>query len=258
MSILPKIDPEFKSLIPPLTADEREQLEQNILQSRKCLDAIILWEGIIIDGHNRYAICAKHGIEFEIINLPLPSREAAKLWILENQLSRRNLTDATRIELALLKVDLIREKAKKKQSRAGGDKKSPKNEGSLSAKMTKPEKEPMHVRKAIADEVGISERTFQNYMQVKEHGGPELLAQVQSGELKIGTAHKLLTKEILKQLTRADKMYKHIAEAMSPQTALQNGTDINDPSYKDNMLVAQTKLVQLYEDLLELIRKLKN
>ena len=45
MFALPRVDPEFKSLIPPLAADEREQLEQNILQARKCHDAIILWEG---------------------------------------------------------------------------------------------------------------------------------------------------------------------------------------------------------------------
>ena len=65
MSILPNIDPEFKGLIPPLQADEREQLEQNILQACKCHDAIVLWDGKIIDGHNRYEICVKHGIEFE-------------------------------------------------------------------------------------------------------------------------------------------------------------------------------------------------
>ena len=101
MFALPQIDPELKSLIPPLSIEERIQLEQNILQARKCRDAIVLWQGIIIDGHNRYEICVKHGIEFEIIELPLPSREAAMVWILDNQLGRRNLHAAAKIELAL-------------------------------------------------------------------------------------------------------------------------------------------------------------
>ena len=84
MSILPTIDPEFKGLIPPLAPDERTQLEQNIAESRRCYDPIILWEGLIVDGHNRFEICMKHGIEFQLEDLQLESRGEAKVWILEN------------------------------------------------------------------------------------------------------------------------------------------------------------------------------
>jgi len=190
--------------------DEREQLEENIISSRKCYDPIILWEGIIIDGHNRYEICMEHGIEFQIVEMPLGSREEAIVWILENQLHRRNLTDVARIEIALLKAEMLREKAQRNQSRAGGDKKS---EGSLLPLGPKPEIESVHVQEAIAAEAGVSKGKLCNYMQIKEHGSPELLEQVQSGALKVGTAHRLLTKEILKQLSVADKMLQFIKDA---------------------------------------------
>ena len=130
----PTIDREFKALMPPLTDEEYAQLEQNIVSSRKCRDAIVLWNGIIIDGVNRYCICVTHGIEFKVEEMSFDSREDAKVWIIENQLGRRNLCDAARIELALCKAELLREQAKQNQSLAGGDKK---RDGSLFTKMTK-------------------------------------------------------------------------------------------------------------------------
>jgi hypothetical protein len=96
-----RIDPEFKALIPPLSQEEKEQLEKNIL-AEGCRDALVVWRGvpglngetadILLDGHNRLDICQKHGITFKTIGVDLPSREAASDWIDKNQLGRRNLT----------------------------------------------------------------------------------------------------------------------------------------------------------------------
>ena len=56
-----KILPEFKNLIRPLKKKEYLQLEANIL-SDGCRDPIVVWKRYIIDGHNRYEICMRHGI----------------------------------------------------------------------------------------------------------------------------------------------------------------------------------------------------
>jgi len=214
MSVLPIIDPEFRGIVPPLSPDEREQLEQNIVSDRKCHDPIVLWEGLIIDGHSRFEICVKHSIEFQIEEMQLESRDAAKAWIIENQLCRRNLTDAARIELALLKAEMLREKAKRNQSLAGGDKNC---EGALLSVASKPALETVHVQKTIAAEAGVGEEKLYNYMQIKEHGSPKLLEHVQRGEMKIGTAYRLLSKEIFKQLSLASKMIRFINDAMPPE-----------------------------------------
>jgi len=256
MFIIPQVDPEFKSLIPPLSQEEREQLEQNILQAGKCHDAIILWGGIIIDGHNRYEICVKHGIEFEVVDLPLTSREEAKVWILDNQLGRRNLSAAAKIELALVKAETLREKARAKQSDAGKARK--KGGEKLFPKLTKPEIESIYVHEAITGGAGVSRGTLYSYLQIKEHGSPELLAKVQSGEMKIGTAHKLLTKEILKQLKRVDEMYKFIEAAISEEIARRNGVDVSTPAFKENKQAIQARLAQLTVTLEELMAKLKD
>jgi len=62
------IDEEFKGLCPPLSTKERDQLENNII-AEGCREPIILWQGIIIDGHNRYEICTRNKIKFKTINL---------------------------------------------------------------------------------------------------------------------------------------------------------------------------------------------
>ena len=88
-----KIDPEFQNQIPPLTDDEYKQLEENILKEGKLISPLIVWNNILVDGHNRYAILQKHPeIYFSTMPLPFESREEVLAWICKNQLGRRNLT----------------------------------------------------------------------------------------------------------------------------------------------------------------------
>ena len=87
----PIINPKFQALIPPLTPEEYRQLEANIIQ-QGCRDALILWRGILVDGHNRFAICAKHNIYYQTKTIDLPDEEAVEDWMDANQLGRRNLT----------------------------------------------------------------------------------------------------------------------------------------------------------------------
>ena len=156
-----RINKEFAALIPPLAQDEYNQLEQNILVNG-CRDPIALWQGKIVDGHNRYRICTKHGIKFETVKLRFPCKDAAKIWILENQLGRRNLTDAMRIELAARKIEYMGLQE--------------------------------YINLNIARAAKLSKRTVQRYMRIKNNGDEELLAKVMAGEYKIGKAHRQIGK----------------------------------------------------------------
>lgn len=88
------IDPEFKALMPPLDAEVRRQLEQNILIDRGVRNRLVVWAGhnILLDGHNRYQIAQDHNLPFQIEAIELKDREAVKDWIISHQLGRRNLT----------------------------------------------------------------------------------------------------------------------------------------------------------------------
>lgn len=90
-----KSDKAFQKLIAPLSTDEYKQLEENLL-SEGCRDPICVWSDIIVDGHNRYEICLRHNIPFQIKQIDLESRHAAIAWICANQIGRRNITEETR------------------------------------------------------------------------------------------------------------------------------------------------------------------
>ena len=88
-----RIDPEFASRIPPLTDDEFKQLEDNILADGVVINPIIVWNGVIVDGHNRFRILERHpNIQYTIHEKLFDDRFSALAWICKNQLGRRNLT----------------------------------------------------------------------------------------------------------------------------------------------------------------------
>lgn len=89
------IDPEFKNWIMPLRDDEFKGLEENILLYG-CTSPLDVWKGILIDGHNRYKICQKHGVIFQVHQMEFASREDAKNYMIRNQLARRNVTPEQR------------------------------------------------------------------------------------------------------------------------------------------------------------------
>ena len=75
-----KTDKGFKNLIPPLHRQEYLQLEQNLIEDG-CIDPIITWNGIIIDGHNRYEICHRQNIPFRVVSMEFECREEVVAWI---------------------------------------------------------------------------------------------------------------------------------------------------------------------------------
>ncbi len=87
------IDPEFRDKIPPLTEDEFSLLEENILSDGAVFSPLIVWEGTILDGHNRYEIIQKHPeLTYAVHSMSFANRFEALSWICKNQLGRRNLT----------------------------------------------------------------------------------------------------------------------------------------------------------------------
>ena len=103
-------------MIPQLGFEERNLLEKNIVKEG-CRDPIVLWDKQILDGHNRYAICTKHGLEYKTANVEIANRNEAINWIIDNQLGKRNLP-------ARVKTYLIGKRYTNEKKAHGGDKKS--------------------------------------------------------------------------------------------------------------------------------------
>ncbi len=88
-------DEEFRRLIPPLTPDEYSKLEEDIL-THGCLSPLIVWNDILLDGHNRFEICTAHKIPFQVKSIIFESRDMAISWICTHQIGRRNLSEENR------------------------------------------------------------------------------------------------------------------------------------------------------------------
>jgi hypothetical protein len=176
------IDPEFEQLLQQLPEEEYRGLEEDI-EKRGCLNPIITWKGIIVDGHNRYQICSKLGIEFTIKETHFEDHDEAKLWIIGHQLKRRNLNDFQRGELALRMKSIIAHKAKENQ-RAGG--------GSVHMKSDKP----VNTLDELADIAGISRDSLFKIEKIADKASKEDLERLRCSEVTINSAYsKLKPKE---------------------------------------------------------------
>src|SRR6218665_4162955 len=97
--------------------EEHEALERRILDEG-CRDALVLWGEVLVDGHNRYGICQKHGLPFQTVqNTRFKSMEDVHLWMIDQHLGRRSVSDFQRGVLALRKKEILA--AKRAQILAG-------------------------------------------------------------------------------------------------------------------------------------------
>ena len=181
-----KIDPEFESRIPPLTSDEFQQLEANILADGIVINPIIIWNGVIVDGHNRYHIIECHPeIQFTTYEKQFDDRFAVIAWICKNQLGRRNLTPDQ-------KRYLVGKQFEAEKATQGGARSMIQNEnGRFTAKcqIGTLRSEP-DTAKRIAKENGIGRRsvyraeTYAKAVDMADEVDPGIRSELLSGKLK--------------------------------------------------------------------------
>ena len=199
------IDDEFKSVLPPLDDEERAGLEKMLL-AEGCRDPLVVWNGLLIDGHNRYEICQSHGLPYRVIEKSFPDRASVRVWMRQNQGSKRNLTPAWKIELALAnKEDLKATGAAKKSDSGKETGRGNRKVLSQNDKTFKPEREekPHNTRKEIADKAGVSTGQVGMAEQVRKKD-PALWEKTKQGETSISAAYKDIQKREKKEQHKAD------------------------------------------------------
>lgn len=179
-----RINPEFRELIHPLSEIEFKQLEKNIL-GEGIRDPLCVWEGTLIDGHHRYQIAQKHNLAFETKELPLNSADDVELWMINNQLGKRNLTP----DQFNYFIGLKYEQEKKSH---GGDRKSNDHFDHLIT------------AEKIAEEHNISAPTVRRAgalvsKLIKEKSNPELSDAFANKQVSLSTARQVLSQPKEKQ-----------------------------------------------------------
>ncbi|WP_354514934.1 plasmid replication/partition related protein [Luteibacter sp. PvP019] len=189
------VNEELKAYIDPLSADEYEALERSLL-AEGCRDALVLWGDTLVDGHNRYGICRKHDIPFNTVQHDrFQSIDDVHLWMIEQHLGRRSVSDFQRGVLALRKREILAERRARAAANGGED--APDvpfdTEGAQPA-MAKPARvNPNDSRKEIAREARISSNQVGMIEKIRKEAAPEVVAAVKAGSLSISAAAAVAT-----------------------------------------------------------------
>ena len=198
-----RIDEGLRAYIDPLTEDESAALERSLL-AEGCRDALVLWGDLLIDGHNRYALCRKHNIPFETRqNTSFKSIEDVYLWMIENHLGRRSVSDFQRGVLALRKREILQsrstppwdegaraegdESVPTAASHAGGDAEGD-GAGPKPVVMSQAQGRAELSRQALARAARISSSTLGQIEKIQKEAAPELVRAVKAGEISINAA----------------------------------------------------------------------
>lgn len=194
ISMTVQINEELKAYIDPLTSDEYAALEQSLL-AEGCRDALVLWGDVLVDGHNRYEICRKHDIEFRTVQNPsFQSMDDVHLWMIDNHLGRRSVSDYQRGVLALRKKTILEGRDEpdvpsQAQDTAPATSDAPASEPTSSI--------PAHTmaltRAALARAARLSSNTLGQIEQIHNAAAPELVDAVKRGEVSINAAAAVST-----------------------------------------------------------------
>lgn len=176
------INEDLRAYIDPLTEDEYAALERSLL-SEGCRDALVLWGDLLVDGHNRYGICLKHGISFNTVqNKTFQSLDDVHLWMIDNHLGRRSVSDFQRGILALRKKEIV--SARLAQEKA--QQPSPAtDEADLTVQSTP---QPVLTREAVARTARVSSATLGQIEKIQKTAAPELVDAVKAGVISINAA----------------------------------------------------------------------
>jgi hypothetical protein len=184
-----QINDTLRAYIDPLTEAEYTALERSIL-AEGCRDALVLWNDVLVDGHNRYSICQQHGIPFKVTqNTSFRSMEDVMLWMIDNHLGRRSVTDFQRGVLALRRKDILEARTAETMAQSAAE----------DAKIAPPEPAPDEEaaagpakvrtsREDVARAARLSTATISQIEKIQKQATPELVEAVRAGTISINAA----------------------------------------------------------------------
>lgn len=217
-----KINPKFRDKVPPLQPEEYNQLEENIVQYG-CREPLVIWNNFIVDGHNRYEICTKHNIPFKTKEEQFESERDAIIFIIKNQLGRRNISAYQRAVLALEFEDIFAEKAKENLKLSG------ENFGKGLQNSAEPIKQ-IDTRQEVAKLAGLSHDTIMRVKKIQEKATPEMKEQLTNKDKSIN--------EVFKEIRSMESIEQN------EQDYLERFDDIDDrliTPYGENIFFLSTK-----------------
>ncbi len=232
------VNEELKAYIDPLTPEEHEALERSLL-AEGCRDALVLWGNVLVDGHNRYGICTKHGLPFQTVQNPrFKSIEDVHLWMIDQHLGRRSVSDFQRGVLALRKREIVAARRARREAAAMvSAPPAPEVEPQASAPADPPAQEALATREALAKAARLSSNQVVMIEKIQKQGAPELVAAVKAGAISINAAAAVATLPAEEQAAAAaagadelKQAAKRVREAKRKPPASSQAPDADAPA----------------------------
>jgi len=211
------VNEELKAYIDPLTPQEYEALERSLL-AEGCRDALVLWGDVLVDGHNRYGICMRHGLPFQTVQATrFETMEDVHLWMIDQHLGRRSVSDFQRGVLALRKKEIVQSRLARSQgakapdggeqgNRDGGATDASTHAGAQAPSdptASLPAPDALDSREAIARAARISSSQVLMIEKIRKQAAPEVVAAVKSGAISINAAAAVATLPAQEQVAAA-------------------------------------------------------
>ncbi|WP_290867003.1 plasmid replication/partition related protein [Aquabacterium sp.] len=223
------VNEDLRAYIDPLTPEEHDALERSIL-AEGCRDALVLWGDVLVDGHNRYGICTKHGLPFQTVqNTRFKSMEDVHLWMIDQHLGRRSVSDFQRGVLALRKKEILTTRAEAEVKAKADAAAAAKAAAEAATPVTPPaEAEPapapltpeeraevaaLASREALARAARISPATVAQIEKIQKLAAPELVEAVKQGAVSINTAATVATLPVAEQVAAVGEGKKGLQQA---------------------------------------------
>ena len=203
------INETLRAFIDPLSAIEQAALERSLL-AEGCRDALVLWGDVLIDGHNRYDICKRHDIAFRTVqNTSFETLDDVMLWMIDNHLARRSVSDFQRGVLALRKKDIVTART---AQRAGEPDKVADKDAVDGAKEVDPGP-PWSTREDVAKAARVSSNTISQIERIQKAAAPQLVEAVRAGTISINAAANVASLPAEAQIAAVAGGKKQLQEA---------------------------------------------
>jgi hypothetical protein len=227
----PIVDPEIRDLIPPIQQEERDLLRESLAEEG-CVDLVTVWRGILLDGHNRVELCRELRIPFQVRSIELPSRDAARMWVLRHQLGRRNLKPLVAKEL-LGRLYNARKLESRKNLTPGSSSSIRQSGGSR----TRTAHEVAAETGATARSVERAGKFAQDLQTIEATAGPEARRAILSGDVRLNSAQ---VAAIANLGPRDIEQMKLLAEQQRAERAVRRPTTGDQPFITREVLSKET------------------
>lgn len=287
-----EVKEELKAYIDPLSEDEYAALERSIL-AEGCRDALVLWGNVLIDGHNRYSICQRHGLPFQTVqNTRFQSMEDVYLWMIDQHLGRRSVSDYQRGVLALRKREILQNRRQQirdavvaaaptaqpeheaaasdavgAESAAASDVPPWEGESTMApaaAQEQLSEAQAFNSREALAKAARLSSSQVQMIEKIQKHAATEVVAALRNGDISLSAAATVASLPEQEQIAAAQagkdelkQAAKRVREAKRQSKAEERAAKEGDVAEVSSDSAAaqdpQAELLQLRQRVKELL-----